>query len=131
MSAITPLFAAIFTLIYVALSLNVVRYRFGHKISIGDGGHKHLEMATRAHANFIEYVPLSLLLMWFLESLTLSPSEVFWSGAILVFARVAHAFGMLYPQQLLVLRQFGTIATFAVLIKLSISLLKHYLALTI
>lgn len=131
MSAITPLFGAIFALIYVALSLNVVRYRFGNKISMGDGGNQHLEMASRAHANFIEYVPLALLLMWFLESLTLSANDVLWSGVILLLARVAHIFGMLYPQQLLVLRQLGTIATFGVLIKLSISLLKHYLPLII
>lgn len=131
MSAITPLFGAVLALIYVVLSFNVIRYRFGDKISIGDGGNKNLAMAVRAHANFIEYVPLTLLLMWFLESLTLSPQDVFWTGSVLVLARVAHAFGMLYPQQLLILRQFGTIATFAVLIKLSISLLKHYLPLVI
>lgn len=131
MTVITPLFGAMFGLIYVVLSLNVVRYRFAHKVSFGSGGNKHLEMASRAHANFIEYVPLALLLMWFLESLTLSANEVFWSGAILLIARVSHAFGVLYPKQLLLLRQFGAIATFAVLIKLSISLLKHYLPLVI
>lgn len=131
MTVITPLFGALFGLIYVVLSLNVVRYRFGNKISLGSGGNQHLEMASRAHGNFIEYVPLSLLLMWFLESLTLSANEVFWVGSILLMARLSHAFGMLYPKQLLVLRQLGTIATFAVLIKLSISLLKHYLPLVI
>lgn len=131
MSAITPLFGALFALFYVALSLNVVRYRFGSRISMGNGDNKHLEMATRAHANFIEYVPLALLLMWFLESMTLSGGEVFWLGSILLIARVAHVFGMLYPQQLLILRKLGTIATFAVLIKLSISLLKHYLPIII
>lgn len=131
MSAVTPLFGALFALVYVALSINVVRYRFGNKISMGTGDNKHLEMATRAHGNFIEYVPLALLLMWFLESMTLSPNEVFWLGSILLIARVTHAFGMFYPQQLLLLRKIGTIATFAVLIKLSISLLKHYLPLII
>jgi uncharacterized membrane protein YecN with MAPEG domain len=131
MSAITPLFGALFALIYLVLSVNVIRYRFGNKISLGNGGNKHLEMAARAHANFIEYVPLALLLMWFLESLTLSSNEVFWAGSILLLARVAHAFGMLYPRQLLIMRQLGAIATFAVLIKLSISLLKHYLPLVI
>lgn len=131
MSAITPLFGALFALIYVVLSLNVVRYRFGNKISLGDGGNKHLEMASRAHANFIEYVPLALLLMWFLESLTLSPNEVFLTGSILLLARVAHAFGILYPRQLMIMRQLGAIGTFAVLIMLSISLIKHYLPLVI
>lgn len=131
MTVLTPLFGAIFAMIYVVLSLNVVRYRFGAKISLGNGDNKHLEMASRAHANFIEYVPIALLLMWFLESLTLSPYKVFWLGSSLLVARVFHAFGMFYPKQLMILRQLGTIVTFMVLILLSISLLKHYLPLVI
>lgn len=126
MSALTPLFAAVLALIYVALTVNVVRFRFAGRISLGDGGNKRLNTAIRAHANFIEYVPIALLMMWFLESLTLSPGQVYWVGIILVVARIFHIAGMFYPKQLLVLRQLGTVATLAVLVKLSISLLAHY-----
>jgi uncharacterized membrane protein YecN with MAPEG domain len=131
MVVITPLFAAIFGLMYVALSFNVVRYRLGTKVSLGAGESSKLERAIRTHGNFIEYVPFVLLLMWFIETLTLSANVVFWLGSILLIARVSHAFGMFYPKQLMILRQLGTLATFGVIIKASISILQHYMPLSI
>jgi len=129
MTVITPFFAAVLALIYIGLSLNVVRYRIDNRLSSGSGGDAHVEMAIRAHANFIEYVPLALLLMWFIESLTLSGNLVFWLGAVLVVARTAHAFGMFYPKQLLVLRQLGAIGTFGVILVASLAILRFYLPL--
>jgi len=131
MVVITPLFSAIFGLMYIALSFNVVRYRFGSKISLGTGENKHLERAIRTHGNFIEYVPLALILMWFIETLTLSANVVFWLGAILLIARVSHAFGMFYPRQLMVLRRLGTLATFGVIVSACISILQYYMPLSI
>ncbi len=131
MVVITPLFAAIFGLMYVALSINVVRYRFGDRISLGTGDNKHLERAIRAHGNFMEYVPLAILLMWFIETLTLSASTVFWLGSILLIARVSHAFGIFYPRQLMIFRQLGSLVTFGVLIKACISILLHYMPLSV
>lgn len=131
MSIVTPFFAAALALIYVALSLNVVRYRLGKQVSLGDGSDSQLQRAIRAHGNFIEYVPLALLLMWFLESLTLSPSLPFWMGSVLVVARVAHAFGMFYPKQLMILRQLGVVATLGVLILASAAILQFYLPLSL
>lgn len=131
MAVITPLFAAIFGLMYIALSINVVRHRFGNNISLGTGQNQDLERAIRTHGNFMEYVPFTLLLMWFIETLTLSANAVFWLGSILVIARVSHAFGMFYPKQLMVLRKFGVVATFGVIIKASISILQYYMPLSI
>lgn len=131
MTIITPLFAAIFGLIYIALSINVVRYRLSNKISLGAGDNKNLERAIRTHGNFFEYVPFALLLMWFIETLTLSAGEVFWLGSILLIARVSHAFGMFYPKQLILLRQLGIVATFGVIIKACISLIQYYLPLSV
>jgi uncharacterized membrane protein YecN with MAPEG domain len=131
MVVITPLFAAIFGVMYVALSFNVVRYRLGTKVSLGAGESKSLERAIRTHANFIEYVPFSLLLMWFLETLTLSASVVFWLGSTLLIARVFHAFGMFNPKSLIILRQLGTLATFGVILMASISIFKYYMPLSI
>lgn len=131
MAVITPLLAAIFGLMYMALSINVVRYRIGSKVSLGDGENKDLRIAVRTQGNFMEYVPFALLLMWFIETLTLSANEVFWLGSILLIARVSHAFGMFYPRQLMVLRQFGIVATFGVIVKACLSILQHYLPLSI
>jgi len=131
MVVITPLFAAIFGLMYVALSINVVRYRFGGRVSLGTGDNKNLERAIRAHGNFMEYVPFAILLMWFIETLSLSASTVFWLGSILLIARVSHAFGIFYPRQLMIFRQLGSLVTFAVLIKACISILLHYMPLSV
>ena len=131
MVVITPLFAAIFGLMYMALSFNIVRYRLSNRISLGSGDNRDLERAIRTHANFIEYVPLALLLMWFVETLTLSADVAFWLGLILLIARVFHTFGMLYPKKLMLLRQLGAIATFAVIIKACFSILQHYMPIAI
>jgi uncharacterized membrane protein YecN with MAPEG domain len=131
MLVITPLFAALFGLMYLLLSLNVVRYRLGTKVSLGVGENKNLEQAIRTHGNFAEYVPFALLLMWFIETLTLSANVVFWLGSILLLARVAHAFGMFYPKQLMILRQLGVVATLGVILVASISIIQHYMPLSI
>jgi uncharacterized membrane protein YecN with MAPEG domain len=131
MGVITPLFAAIFGLMYMALSLNVVRHRLGTKVSLGDGDNKSLECAIRTHGNFAEYVPFALLLLWFIETLTLSANVVFWLGSLLLIARVAHTFGMFYPKSLIILRQLGVLATFGVIAMASISILQHYMPLSI
>lgn len=131
MAVITPLFAAVFGLMYMALSINVIRYRLGYKISLGTGDNKDLQRAIRTHGNFMEYVPFTLLLMWFIETLTLSANAAFWLGSILLIARVSHAFGMFYPKQLMGLRQLGSVVTIGVIIMASISIFQHYLPLSI
>jgi len=124
---VTPLFAAIYGLLYVLMAFNVIRFRISGQVLLGDGDHPELLKAIRVHANFAEYVPLALLLMWFLESMTFASQEVFWLGSILLMGRILHVFGMMYPKNFLILRQLGMIATFAVILKSCISLFLHYL----
>ena len=47
---------------YYKLFWEVVRLRRSNKISLGNRKNLQLERAIRAHSNFIEYVPLSLIL---------------------------------------------------------------------
>mgnify|MGYP006233553957 FL=1 len=68
---ITALYAALCGFLVVALAANVVRYRLGKKVSLGDGGHKDVNRAIRAHGNTVEYIPLALILMALLEILSL------------------------------------------------------------
>jgi len=131
MILVTPFFAAVMGIIFVGLSFNVVRYRAGKKVSLGSGGDKDLEHAIRAQANFIEYVPLALILMWILESLTLSGRLTFWLGVALLLSRVAHALGMLFPKDLFVLRQLGMFVTFVVLLTACLMILQYYLPVSI
>jgi len=128
---ITPLFAAIFGLMYLALSVVVINARAKHSVSTGTADNKELEVAVRAHANFIEYVPLSLLLFWFMELVSLSSGLVFWLASALLIGRAAHVLGMNNPQSLKVLRQLGMIITLAVILIASGSLFWWYLPVSI
>ena len=48
---ITLLYAALCTLLVLALAGRVVAYRLTHKVGLGDGGHGDLQRRIRAHAN--------------------------------------------------------------------------------
>lgn len=45
---------AFLAVLVTALSLNVSRLRLRHRVSFGDGGHKDLLVAMRAHGNALE-----------------------------------------------------------------------------
>ena len=47
MLTITPIYAALIALLFLALSLNVIRQRFMGQISVGDGGNKALIKAIK------------------------------------------------------------------------------------
>ena len=123
----TPMFAAIFALFYVGLSVLVIRQRFKKSVLYGNGESTELIKAVRIHANFIEYVPFALILFWFLEAVLFNSTLVFLLGSVLLFGRISHVIGMLKPKKLLVLRQIGMMATFGVLIVAAMFILKSYL----
>ena len=64
---VVPLYAAIFALIYIGLTSRVIMLRNGKRISLGHGDDPTLERAIRIHGNFIEYVPLALILLIAME----------------------------------------------------------------
>ncbi len=53
-------------ILYLKLFRNVVNLRRKHKIPLGFNKNVALQRAIRAHSNFIEYVPFSLILCMFL-----------------------------------------------------------------
>ena len=124
---VTPFIAALLALMYVFLSLWVIRFRFGERISHGDGDNRDLRVAIRIHANFIEYVPIALLLMWFIETALFDRGFSLVLGVILVVARIMHVFGMQNPKKFMILRQLGVIASLSVLIAASVRILWFYL----
>jgi uncharacterized protein len=86
--------AGLLGLLAVSLTLGVAHLRGKKKIFLGDGGDKEMLAAIRAHANFMEFVPLSLLLIYMV-----SDFHGFWTVAVLsvvlLLARALHAGGML------------------------------------
>ena len=119
--------AALLGLIFFFLSLRTSLVRRRAKVSLGDGGNPELQMAIRAHGNFIEYVPISLLLLAFLEMRTVSIYVVTVLGVMLVAGRCFHAIGISRANASFRLRQIGAVLTLLVLLIGSLWLLYSYL----
>jgi uncharacterized membrane protein YecN with MAPEG domain len=114
--SIIPFHASLLTLVYFFLSLRVIRLRRQLGVGLGPGQDPRLLRAMRVHANFAEYVPLALLLLVMLE-LQAWPSLLLHAlGALLVFGRCAHAFGVSQAQERFFFRVSGMAATFTVLL---------------
>jgi len=91
---ITALYAALCAFLIVWLSLNVIKKRREHKVSLGDGGHSDLGNAVAAQAHAIEYIPIALILLFALEYNGASALVLHGLGLLLVTGRVLHGLGM-------------------------------------
>src|SRR3954470_6965688 len=83
--SITSAYLAILALLYTVLAVQVGRLRQRDRATFGDNGSLQLRSAIRAHANFIEYVPIITLMVAMLEMSGLAASRVhLLMGALLV-----------------------------------------------
>jgi uncharacterized membrane protein YecN with MAPEG domain len=114
--AITPVDAGLFALFFVFLSLRVIRLRRTARVSLGDGGDEELRRRSRVHANFAEYVPLTLILMLLAELQGQPGWVIHLIGALLLAGRAAHAYGVSQAPQILKLRVAGMVATIAAMV---------------
>lgn len=89
--AIVGIYAALCTFILIWLGNATGSLRRKHRISIGDGGHKHLVRIMRGHANAVENIPITLLMMA-IAALIGAPAFVLHIlGIVFVFGRALHA----------------------------------------
>jgi uncharacterized protein len=95
---ITALYAAPLALMMTALSVHVTMLRAKTKISLLDGGNHQLTERIRRHGNFVENVPMVLLLMLIAEMLGASGSWLHAVGGILSAGRLIHMFGISYDK---------------------------------
>jgi uncharacterized protein len=120
---VVPIYAAIFALMLVALSLRVANTRREVRVALGDGGKKLLQRRIRAQGNFIEYVPMALILLLFIE----------WQGwprwlvhalcLVLLGARALHAYGVSQEPEDIRLRATGMATTAGILVVTALLLL--------
>jgi len=94
MLTITALYAGILGLMALVLAAFPGRMRGFLKISAGDGGNSDLVLAMRRHANFVENVPLALILIGLLEFNGAPKMAIHGFGAALVAFRICHAVGL-------------------------------------
>jgi len=112
---VTPIYATVLGLLFIALSVRTIRLRRRHQVAVGDGDNRELRRAMRVHANFAEYVPLALLLIFFVE---MDGTPQWWVHALasaLVCGRLAHAWGVSQTQENFRYRISGMALTFGVI----------------
>jgi len=121
---VTPLYAALCGLLLVVLSVRVIALRRKYAVGLGDGDHEELRRAIRVQANFVEYVPLALLLLFLLELSHRAPvAALHLLGALLFVGRIAHALGVSRSGSGSPGRAIGVGCTFTMMVVASVWLL--------
>ncbi len=124
---VTSLYAALLAFVCIALSTPVGLMRGKKQIALGDNGDAELIVRIRRHANFIEYVPIALILMALVELNGGSKTWVHALGAVLIVARLVHPFGLDAKNLNKWQRIAGTAATLLVIAAAAVTLLWQYL----
>ena len=123
---VTPIYAAILGFVFVAISVRTILVRRKLQVAIGDGDQPLLARAARVHANFAEYVPLSLILIYFLETYSVSKLWIHLLCLTLVMGRVTHAFGVSQAKENYRYRVTGMALTFTAILSASLGLIIAY-----
>ena len=117
---ITALYAGVLGLVSIGIAVAAGKVRASTGISIGDGGNLEVIVAMRRHANFVEFVPLALILIGLLEMNGVAAGAIHGLGASLVVARLSHAFGYRGDDSMRAFRAIGAIGSTLVLAVASI-----------
>lgn len=111
---VTLFAASVLALMCLFLAARVSRTRFKNRISLGDQGNADLLVCIRTHANFVEFVPIVLILMALIEA-TGGNATVLWGVAgVFILARIVHIIGMPMPAPN-VFRVAGAAGTYTVI----------------
>jgi uncharacterized membrane protein YecN with MAPEG domain len=124
---ITPIYAAIFGFVFVALSVRIILLRGRLGVAIGDGDRPILARAVRVHSNFAEYVPFSLISIYFLETEAGVGLLIHILCSALLVGRVVHALGVSQVEEKERYRVTGMVLTFTVIISASVGIVICYL----
>ncbi|MCF5838578.1 MAPEG family protein [Aeromonas veronii] len=120
---ILPVYAALLALFFVLLSIRTIRTRHSRKVALGHGDDPAMLRAMRVHANFAEYVPLALLLIYFVETGSQTPWLIHLLGSALLLGRLCHAFGMSRTPENFRYRVVGMGLTFTVILVSTVHIL--------
>lgn len=120
MLAITLLYAGLLGVVSIALVFGVGSARSKANVSIGTGDSDELFVATRRHSNFVEYVPLALILMGLLEFNGVNTIAIHCFGVILVVSRICHPIGLRAGVDTHPMRFIGAVGTALVTVVMSI-----------
>ncbi|WP_282077689.1 MAPEG family protein [Epibacterium ulvae] len=128
MLSITSFYAGLTALLFVVLSIKVIKLRGRAKVYMGNGQpgeHEPLERSVRVQGNCAEYAPLGLILLALVELQSTPGFVVHILGALLFLGRIAHAVGMGSTPQIAQLRVGGMVMTFLMISLCGLGLIAH------
>jgi len=122
---ITALYASICGLLLVFVAVRVSLTRGKQKVLLGDGGKEPMLRAIRVHGNAAEYIPISLILLFFLEMQGSAHWFLHLCGIVLVVSRLLHMQGLMQSPTLTPGRLVGTGLGWALIVVMSLDNLIH------
>ena len=114
--AVAALYAGMLGALGLFLAARVIAGRVKHAVEIGDAGNEDMTLRIRAFGNFVEYVPLVLVLLALAEGAGAPRWAIHAAGVALVAGRVLHAWGLSRTRKFNAFRFAGTNLTFAALL---------------
>lgn len=124
---ITLYTASILGLILLYLSMNVVRYRLKKRVSFGEGKDHMMMKAIRAQANFIEYVPMIVILLGLLEANKAHDAVLYIISGLIIIGRILHMMGLFSEKDVNKARFIGASSTFLALLFAAVAGVYSYL----
>src|SRR6201996_7186515 len=112
---IVPFYAAVLGLIFIFLSARVIVARRQFRVRLGSGGQEPLERRIRAQGNFAEYVPLTVILLTFLELYGAARWLIHILCIALILGRCLHAYCVSRTDEDIRQRRAAMVLTFGAL----------------
>ncbi|MGH8496818.1 MAG: MAPEG family protein [Gammaproteobacteria bacterium] len=116
---ITGIYAALCGILMIALATRVSLARRRYGIGLGSDGQELLARAVRVHANFVEYVPLALILMLLVETGGMTGWLMHVFGITLIVSRLLHAWGLTRSSGISFGRAYGSLGTWTLILVLA------------
>lgn len=122
---IVSFYAGFLGLVLVWLSWTVIVWRKRTGIWLGDGGHEALQRAMRGQANFVETVPLTLVMLVLMAHLGAPAVALHLFGLTLSTGRLLHGLHFAAPGRARWLRAWGATLSLATTLAVAIGLFVH------
>jgi len=123
--AAVGIYAGIMGLIAIWLTVIIGRWRAKTRVMVGDGGNIDLIRAMRGQANFVENVPLALILFLFMALAGAPAIAIHVLGVALTAGRIMHGLHFSAPDMPAWQRQGGSGLTLLVLLAASLGAIGH------
>ena len=117
---VTTILASLLAVVFLVLSLRVIRLRVEKKVAHGDGGDEELRRAIRGHANWAEYAPIGIVLVLIAELQSVNMILLAVLAAAFALGRLFHAYGFAFTAGNMFLRRRGMQLTFFTILILAV-----------